>query len=77
MSDECGDCRFWIERTDHGGQAGGGYCRRYPPSFPSGLTVRMTRPLGMEYEVDLQGRLNDAWPMVHRQEWCGEWSPKP
>jgi hypothetical protein len=54
--ESCGNCRYWLRRTDFGGDMGGGYCRRFPPSFQMDET------------------LNDAWPNVHQQQWCGEWS---
>lgn len=59
MSDECGNCKFWIKRSDFAANAGGGYCRRYPPSF------------------QVESALNDGWPMVHQQSWCGEFTPNP
>lgn len=78
MSDECSNCRFWRRRTDHAGEMGGGYCRRFPPSFPSGLTVR--RPLRDSSIADItnsDGYLNDAWPNTHQQSWCGEYQRHP
>lgn len=52
----CEGCKFWKRMdAEHMGDAGAGYCRRYPPSFM------------------LENTLNDGWPNVHAQEWCGEW----
>lgn len=74
MVEQCGDCRFWRKRTDHAEEMGGGYCRRFPPFFPSAL--RVMRPMHERDFADIEssgGFLNDAWPMVHQQSWCGEW----
>lgn len=74
MPQECGNCRFWMKRSDHAGEMGGGYCRRYPPHWPSGLNV--ARPIRNHHIADIEPSphfLNDAWPMVHQQSWCGEY----
>lgn len=34
-ADECRRCRFFALRSDRAGELGGGYCRRFPPAFPS------------------------------------------
>lgn len=69
--EECGNCRFWSERTDNTKDMGGGFCRRYPPFFPSGLRVWQTGTTTADIETSA-GFLNDAWPNVSRQSWCGE-----
>lgn len=74
--EKCGNCRFWMKRTDHA--AGGGYCRRYPPFFPSGLHVHenLSRIARADHRFEIalsSGFLNDAWPNVHQQSWCGEY----
>lgn len=71
--DECGQCRFWKLRSDHAGASGGGYCRRFPPFFPGGLVL--SHPMRRHDLADIElsdGFLNDAWPNVHQQSWCGE-----
>jgi hypothetical protein len=82
MTEECRNCRFWMLRSDSAGEAGGGFCRRYPPSFPSGL--RIYENLGREvrahhsFEITTDSCfLNDSWPYVHQQSWCGEWKATP
>jgi hypothetical protein len=61
---ECGSCRFWmLNALDHGGNMLKGHCRRYPPN------VVMDTPE--------QPSLNDGWPTVHAQSWCGEYLKRP
>lgn len=32
--EQCGTCRFWVRSSDDAtALAGGGYCRRFPPTF--------------------------------------------
>jgi hypothetical protein len=75
MMEQCGNCRFWAPRSDHTADMGGGYCRRYPPSYPSG---QRAWPAGREdlcFDIEPSSKfLNDAWPNVHQQSWCGEYS---
>lgn len=70
----CGNCKFWSKRSDGSAEMGGGYCRRYPPFFPSGLRVYSTNAASGDIEPS-SGFLNDAWPNTHQQEWCGEFKP--
>lgn len=67
---ECGNCEYWLKRSDRAGDAGGGYCVRYPPFAPSQYRVRSE--LGHTLISPDSEHLNDAWPMVHQQSWCGE-----
>lgn len=30
---QCGNCKFWRNRTDSVADLGGGYCQRFPPIF--------------------------------------------
>lgn len=74
---ECGECKFWLKRSDSAGDLGGGYCRRFPPFFPSELRIyeNLLRKVNADhsFEVSLSGGfLNDAWPNTHQQSWCGE-----
>ena len=55
--DECGNCRFWIRRTE----AGGGYCRRFPP--------QLTYEIGPH---DAGGQAAQYFPYMEHTEWCGE-----
>lgn len=81
---ECGKCLFWARRTDNTREVGGGYCVRYPPFFPSGLSVH--RPIRPSHLADIEASpsfLNDAWPTVSQESWCGEfkrgrnkWNPE-
>lgn len=72
--EECGNCRFWLKRNDSAGEMGGGYCRRFPPFFPSGL--RLWKTTATMADIEATGNaLNDAWPNVHKQSWCGEFRP--
>lgn len=78
-SEACGTCRFWLKRSDNAKDVGGGFCRRYPPSFPSGVLVfeNPNRKRSIEHLYETQNSdlfLNDSWPSVHRASWCGEWS---
>lgn len=80
VGETCGNCRFWMQRSDHTAEMGGGYCRRYPPFFPAALRVyeNMLRNVNAEHSFEIglsSGFLNDAWPNMHRQSWCGEHSP--
>jgi hypothetical protein len=81
MTEQCGNCRFWLKRTDHAGDAGGGFCRRYPPIHPgAGWLVHKFYHSGRDsdYTIEADNRvLNDGWPYVHQQEWCGEFQAKP
>lgn len=74
--EECGVCRFWSKRSDDTVEMGGGYCRRFPPFFPSGLRLWQVNATAADIETS-SGFLNDAWPNVHRQSWCGEFRPLP
>ena len=76
MSDECGSCKFWAKRSDELGNRGGGYCRRFPPSFPSALRVSPEHGEPW-FSIEPEGRYNDAYPMVHQQSWCGEFQFAP
>lgn len=77
MTEECGNCRFWLRRTDHAEDVGGGYCRRYPPFFPSALEVIGVRQSNKLADIELSGSfLNDAWPNTHQGSWCGEWQAR-
>ena len=71
---DCGHCKFWSKRTDGTSEMGGGYCRRYPPFFPSGLRLWMTGAATADLESSSEF-LNDAWPNVHQSQWCGEFLP--
>lgn len=71
MSEQCGDCRFWRRRSDNAGDSGGGYCVRFPPFAPSSWKLYRDEMLPGD------DHLNDAWPMVHEQSWCGEYSASP
>jgi hypothetical protein len=73
MSEECGNCRFWLKRTDRAGDGGGGYCRRFPPFAPSSYTTEVLYSPYRFYTRPGSDHLNDAWPNVHQQEWCGEY----
>ena len=75
MTEECGSCRFWILRTDHAAELGGGYCRRYPPFFPSGMKVWHHPEQHKPLDMTLSRKVVDAWPNTHQQSWCGEFSP--
>ena len=64
FANECGSCRHWVlNNIDRGGYALKGHCRRYPPN------VVMDTPE--------QPYMNDGWPTVHAQSWCGEYSMRP
>ena len=68
MTERCDNCRFWLRRSDERGKRGGGYCRRFPPFAPSAITMLRDQLIPSdEY-------LNDAWPMVGAQSWCGEYA---
>lgn len=71
-TETCGDCRFWSKRSDSAGEMGGGFCRRFPPLMPSGFELHQVSTVGAEIEPSTVF-LNDAWPMVHQQSWCGEY----
>ena len=80
MTEECRNCRFWARRSDHAEEMGGGYCRRFPPMFPSGLRVyvNFNRTMNADHTHEVEPRsdfLNDAWPYTHQQSWCGEYAP--
>lgn len=53
---ECGACAFWRRRTDEHGASLGG-----------GYCVRFP-PIFKEDDR----AMNDGWPFVHQQSWCGE-----
>jgi hypothetical protein len=75
---ECGTCKFWLKRSDRAGEMGGGYCVRFPPFAPSQYRVRPDLGGGHDHTLvspDSE-HLNDAWPMVHQQSWCGEWKQR-
>lgn len=59
---ECRTCRYSdptvLSNVDDTGPAAVLLCRRYPPV-----------PV---YEADTEGTA-PSWPLVHEQEWCGEW----
>ena len=65
-TERCERCRFWTRRSDEQGSRGGGYCRRFPPFAPAAWSL--TR----DEMVPTDQFLNDAWPMVGAQSWCGE-----
>lgn len=75
--EECGSCKFWLERSDHAKKLGGGFCRRYPPNWPAQLNAHASidpHARGVT-EITPESRyLNDSWPMVHQQSWCGEFT---
>lgn len=60
---ECGTCRH-AEMTvlppcDHEDEGTVGYeCRRFPPTIVA---------------VSDDGSAGQAWPIVHADDWCGEW----
>lgn len=76
MTDQCKECRFWLKRSDEAGKMGGGFCRRYPPMSPAGYKVFHGGTVAMAEIVTSSGSLDDAWPNVHQQSWCGEFSKK-
>jgi hypothetical protein len=59
---ECRTCRYAdptvLHNVDGDGPAAVLLCRRYPPTSV--------------YEADTEGTA-PSWPLVHEQEWCGEW----
>jgi hypothetical protein len=77
VKEECGSCRYWRPRSDPAGDSGGGYCVRFPPFFPSSLRLSPGLRTG-DFEAGPNGDfLNDVWPMVHQQSWCGEYCASP
>ncbi|SDH08177.1 hypothetical protein [Pelagibacterium luteolum] len=71
--EQCGTCKFWRIRSDEAAGKGGGYCVRFPPFAPAAFNVWMTSS-GQTGEVTASSsHLNDAWPNVHIQSWCGEY----
>ena len=73
--EECRSCRYFILRSDSAGKAGGGYCRRFPPMAPAQYRVHRGASTGLTSFMEVSGEyLNDAWPYVQWQSWCGEYS---
>ena len=57
MSEQCRDCRFYVVRSDSIGENMQGWAG-YCRRYP---------PTFKE-----EPALNDGWPYVHGQSWCGE-----
>ncbi|TJU79703.1 MAG: hypothetical protein E5Y15_23195 [Mesorhizobium sp.] len=76
-TEECSLCRFWMKRSDPTGELGGGYCRRFPPFFPSALRIWTVGEARNIADIEPSGGfLDDAWPNVHQQSWCGEFQSR-
>jgi len=75
MNEECGSCKFWRRRSDERGKRGGGFCVRFPPFAPA-MWTELRSISSSEFHPSDQ-HLNDAWPMVGQQSWCGEYLSTP
>lgn len=75
MSDGCGNCKFWVKRSDAQGEKGGGFCRRFPPAFPSlwNISKNIVPVDRVTFDMTPGAIYNDAWPNTHSQSWCGEY----
>jgi hypothetical protein len=60
----CENCRFAAEIPRETVMV---ICRRYPPQ----VIVKTEAD-----ERDTYHRVEDRWPEVGRDDWCGEWQPK-
>ena len=73
MPDEkCENCRFFNDQRPS--EAGGGsraelygYCRRQPPSVIQQTLVGANQA----------SMPQTAWPIVGKEDWCGEYKPDP
>jgi hypothetical protein len=74
----CRDCKFWRRRSDERGKRGGGYCVRFPPFAPAkwmGSVRKYSNATDIAF-VQSDDYANDAWPMVDKTSWCGEYVRK-
>lgn len=58
----CSTCHYWKEVKTESGEPRRGMCRRYPDTI-----------LG----VDEDGVTLQVKTVMHAEEWCGEYRPKP
>lgn len=79
MSECCENCRFYdMVNKAEDDFAGSGECRRSPPVF-SPAYLASERQLNRDaYETRLVDCDPRAWrfPMVHGDDWCGEYQQK-
>ncbi len=74
MGEKCEGCRYWVGPLEEVGTEDYGRCRRYPPTTPSALLLRLlTQGRGAEAEFNHES----AFPPVSAEEWCGEYAPRP
>lgn len=57
----CLSCRFYLMDS--------GICRRYPPTVVGGVSDKKTLK-GADCHIEW----SHAFPKMHPQGWCGEWS---
>lgn len=62
---ECKDCRFWCEQEDPDADTSVGECRRYPPTIPWREASDQVCP----YDPN-------EFPLIHEDDWCGEFKPR-
>lgn len=62
---ECGNCRFWMDKKK-GYTARRGNCCRNPPTLVSH---------GQPFD-DEDRESATQYPITLKDEWCGEWSPE-
>lgn len=84
--DHCGNCRFWDPSTEglHAGQIGD--CRRSAPRIDPVFLARTLCPpvygldcgrkSGHSELVESAVYEASAFPMSHRESWCGEYARK-
>lgn len=81
MSEQCGNCRFWISEldpaTDDGDYEPYGRCRRNPPQIVSGLVATLLPPLLYGHAADnfispLDMTDATAFPVTFESAWCGQ-----
>ena len=58
----CGNCQFAKKEENHW------ECRRYPPQIFSNVGTIATEVIRTEILTE--------WPVVYKEEWCGEWEEK-
>ena len=81
--ERCETCRFWdneskqMRISEHGGESGA--CRRLPPVV-SGLyceSLQLHAAGRSRDEIEPHHAIDGVFPHTSKDDWCGEWKPKP
>jgi hypothetical protein len=73
-AERCERCKFWDAEEPDDPDNRLGYCNRFPPPLTLSVALRMTHE---QVLADPQAAYTGVWPETERNDWCGEFAPRP